>query len=63
MLELALVVVSLELVPVPLAFELEPRLPLALPAGVEALAVVDGVELLLDPRLAEVVSGVPCTFT
>lgn len=51
----------------------EPRLPLALPAGVEALADVEGeleVELLLpsepleeDPRLALVVSAVPWIFT
>jgi hypothetical protein len=63
-LELLLAVVSLLL-------EVLPTLPVALPDGVEALAVVDGeLELLLEPislelelRPAVVLSSMPCTFT
>jgi len=65
-LELLLAVVSL-LPEVPVL----PTLPVALPAGVEALAVVEGVlevplapmSLELELRPAVVLSSMPCTFT
>ena len=43
--------------------ELAPMLPLAEPAGVEALAEVDGELELISLALAVVLSSMPWTFT